>query len=64
MTEGGSDGGRPHLMDMIRFFMASVRALEWEASSCHVGGSFGFMARLLAEVRRLLDDLMTLRPAW
>ena len=43
--------------------MASVTALEWEASSCQVGGSLGLMARPLAEVRRLLEDLITLRPA-
>ena len=44
--------------------MASVSALECEARSCQVGASLGFIARLLAEVRRLLDDLRTLRPAY
>ena len=44
--------------------MASVRDLVWEASSCQVGGSLGFTARLLADVNRLLEHLITLWPAY
>jgi len=44
--------------------MASVRDLVWEARSCQVGGSLGFTARLLADVNRLLEHLITLRPAY
>ena len=51
-------------MDMMRDLMASVTDLVWEASNCQVGGSLGFTARLLADSSRLLEDLITLRPAW
>ena len=44
--------------------MASVTDLVWEASNCQVGGSLGFTARLLADISKLLEDLITLRPAW
>ena len=44
--------------------MASVRDLVWEASSCQAGGSLGFTARLLADVNRLLEHLITLWPAY
>ena len=53
-----------HLMDMMRALMASVTALVLEARSCQVGASLGLTARLLAEVSRLLEDLITLCPAW
>ena len=54
----------PNRMDKMRALMASVRDLVWEASSCQVGGSLGFTARLLADVNRLLEHLITLWPAY
>ena len=54
--------GHLSLMDMRRLRIASVTALEWEASSCHIGGSLGLTARDLADVRRLLLALMRFLP--
>ena len=55
--------GHLSLMAMSRLRMASVTALVWEASSCHIGGSLGFTTRDLAAPSRLELDLIRLLPA-